>query len=59
MRLGEENIELEKRRVGDVVVLDLSGRLTLGDNSTRLKDTINSVLHDGTRNILLNLGDVS
>ena len=52
-------MELEERRVGNVVVLDLSGRLTLGDDSTRLKDKINSVLHDGTRHILLNLGDVS
>ena len=52
-------MKLDERRVGDVVVLDLSGRLTLGDNSERLKDKINSMLHDGTRNILLNLGEVT
>ena len=52
-------MELEERRVGDVVVLDLNGRLTLGDDSTRLKDKINSVLHDGSQHILLNLADVS
>ena len=43
----------------DVVVLDVSGRLTLGDDSTRLKDKINSVIQQGSRQILLNLGDVS
>ena len=36
-----------------------AGRLTLGDESRRLKDKINSVLQDGIHDILLNLGDVS
>ena len=52
-------MELQERRVGDVVVLDLGGQLTLGEASTRLKDKIYSVLHEGSRRILLNLGDVS
>jgi anti-sigma B factor antagonist len=52
-------MEVDERQVGDVVVLDLNGRLTLGDNSVQLKDKINSALLDGTRHILLNLGDVS
>ena len=52
-------MKMEARHVGDVVVLDLNGQLTLGDNSLQLKDKINSALLDGTRDILLNLGDVS
>ena len=52
-------MELAERRIGEVVVLDLSGRLTLGTDSMRLKDKINSVIHQGSRQILLNLGDVS
>ena len=52
-------MDLQERRVGNTVVLDLSGRLTLGDESTRLKDKINSVLQEGIHDILLNLGDVS
>ena len=52
-------MKVDLRRVGDVVVLDLVGQLTLGDNSLQLKDKINSALLDGTRDILLNLGDVS
>ncbi len=52
-------MELQERHVGDVVVLDISGQLTLGDDSVRLKDKINSALHQGSRDILLNLGGVS
>ncbi len=52
-------MELQERHVGDVVVLDISGQLTLGDDSVRLKDKINSALYQGSRNILLNLGGVS
>jgi len=52
-------MELRERRVGDVVILDLGGRLTLTDGSTRLKDKINSVVMEGGRKILINLGDVT
>ena len=52
-------MELQERHVNDVVVLDISGQLTLGVDSTRLKDKINSALHQGSRNILLNLGGVT
>jgi len=52
-------MELTERRAGDVVVLDLSGRLTLTDGSVRLKDKINSVIHEGGRKILINLGQVT
>ncbi len=52
-------MELQERHVGDVVVLDISGQPTLGDDSVRLRDKINSALHQGSRNILLSLGGVS
>lgn len=52
-------MELHERHIGNVVVLDLEGELTLGAESTRLKDKINSVLHAGIRNILVNLGGVT
>ena len=52
-------MELQERHVGDVVVLDLSGQLTLSaDGSERLKDKINSLLQQGLRDILVNLGEV-
>jgi anti-sigma B factor antagonist len=52
-------MEMRERRVGDVVVLDLGGRLTSDEGSMRLKDKINSLLHQGSHNILINLGDVT
>ena len=52
-------MELQERHIGNVVVLEISGQLTLPDGSVRLKDKINSVLHEGSRNIVLDLGDVA
>jgi len=44
--------------VGSVVVLDLSGRIMVGENDGRLKDKVNSLIFQGHHYILLNLGDV-
>ena len=52
-------MELQERHVGEVVVLDLSGELTLADGSERLKDKINSLLQQNLGDILINLGEVS
>jgi len=45
--------------VGDVAVIDVSGRITLGEGSSNLRDGIRELLAKGQRKILLNLGDVS
>jgi anti-sigma B factor antagonist len=47
------------RHVGDVVVVDISGRLTLGDGSGMIRNTIKDLVTAGERRILLNLKDVS
>ena len=52
-------MKVQERRIGDVVVIALSGQLTLGDGDVRLKDKINSLLLEGVRNIVLDLGDVT
>ena len=52
-------MELHERRVGDVIVLDIRGKLTLMNGIERLKDTINNVLHEGACRVALNLRDVS
>lgn len=46
------------RRVGNVDIIDLSGRITLGENSGILRDEIRSLLAQGQKNILLNMGGV-
>src|SRR5437867_6001923 len=51
-------MQIEERAVGDVVVLDLKGKITLGEGDEILKDKVNSLLNQGQRKIVLNLADV-
>ena len=51
-------MQIEERAVGDVVVLDLKGRVTLGDGDELLKDKVNSLVNQGQRKIVLNLAGV-
>jgi anti-sigma B factor antagonist len=47
------------RDAGSVTVLDLSGRITLGEGSALLRSTIRELLSDERFNILVNLGDIN
>jgi anti-sigma B factor antagonist len=51
-------MQIEERVVGDVTILDLKGKITLGEGDEALKDKINSLVLQNRRRILLNLGDV-
>ncbi len=51
-------MQIDERRVGDVVVLDLKGRVMLGEGDEILKDKINSLLNQGQKKLILNLADV-
>jgi anti-sigma B factor antagonist len=51
-------MQIEERAVGDVVVLDLKGRVTLGDGDELLKDKVNSLVNRGFKKIVLNLAEV-
>jgi anti-sigma B factor antagonist len=51
-------MQIEERSVGDVKVLDLKGRVTLGEGDELLKDKINSLLNQGHKKIVLNLAEV-
>jgi anti-sigma B factor antagonist len=50
---------IEQRSVGSVVVLDLGGKLVLGEGSGLLKDKVQSVVFQGQKQILLNLSGVA
>ena len=53
-------MHISERTVGDVVIVDLSGKVTLGDGGdVVLKDKMQSLLQQGRKNVLLNLGEVS
>ena len=47
------------RRTGDVAIVDLSGRLTLGEGSGTLRSTIKDLVAQDQKKILINLKDVS
>src|SRR5271156_4898223 len=51
--------KLNTRRVGDVTVVDISGRITLGEGSSVIRDEIHTLTDKGTKKVLLNLGDVT
>jgi len=51
-------MQIEQRAVGDVTVLDLKGRVTLGEGDELLRDKVNSLLNQGLKKIVLNLADV-
>ncbi len=51
-------MDIEERAVGDVMILDLKGKLTIGDGDELLKDKINSLIQQGHKKLLLNLEGV-
>ena len=53
-------MQISERTVGDVVIVDVSGKITLGDGGdVILKDKMRSLVQQGHKKVLLNLGDVS
>ncbi|HYL12324.1 MAG TPA: STAS domain-containing protein [Terriglobales bacterium] len=46
------------RQVGDITILDLSGRITLGEDTVVLRETVRDLLDKGSKKLLLNLGQV-
>jgi len=51
-------MQITERVVGDVMVVDLKGKITLGEGDELLKDKVNSLVNQGHRKILLNLAEV-
>lgn len=51
-------MQIEQRTVGSVMILDLKGKITLGEGDEALKDKINSLILQGHKKMLLNLADV-
>ncbi len=47
------------RRVGDVTVVDLNGRFTIADAPGLIRSTVVGALESGSRNVLLNLAQVT
>jgi anti-sigma B factor antagonist len=52
-------MKVSTRQVDGVAVVDCSGRITLGEGSVVLRDTVRELLGKGNKKILLNLADVN
>jgi anti-sigma B factor antagonist len=52
-------MQIAERDSGSVTILDLSGKVTLGEGDNLLKDKLNSLLHQGKKKVLLNLAQVN
>ena len=52
-------MKASNRQVGDVTIVDLSGRITLGEGSVVLRETVQDLISKSKNKILLNLGDVT
>ena len=53
------SVKLTTRQVGDVTVVDVAGRITLGEGSSVLRDALRDLVSKNQKKILLNLGEVS
>ena len=58
---GDINMSMKvaTRQVDGVTILDLSGRITLGEGSVTLRDAVHDVLAKGSKKILLNLENIN
>ena len=53
------SVKLTTRQVGDVTVIDVAGRITLGEGSSALREALRDLVSKNQKKILLNLGDVT
>ena len=53
------SIDFTTRQSDDITIVDLKGRITLGEGSVTVRDTVHDLLSKGQKRILLNLGDVN
>ncbi len=51
-------MQIEERALGEVMILDVTGKLTIGDGDELLKDKINSLIQQGRKKLILNLEGV-
>jgi len=52
-------MKIETRTVNDVTILDMHGKITIGEGSAEIRNRVRDLLQAGRKKILLNLGDVS
>jgi anti-sigma B factor antagonist len=53
------SVKLTTRQVGDVTVIDVAGRITLGEGASTLRDALRELVKKDQKKILLNMKDVT
>lgn len=53
------SLTINKRQVNGVVIVDLDGRISLGESNTELHQSLRHLVAEGKRNVLLNLAKVT
>ena len=51
-------LNIRERQAGDVTILDMEGKITIGEGSVSVRSAIRRLLEEGKKKILLNLGGV-
>jgi anti-sigma B factor antagonist len=51
-------MHIEERAVGDVTILDLKGKMTLGEGDEMLRDKVGNLVNEGKQKLILNLDGV-
>jgi len=51
-------LNVSERQAGDITILDMNGKVTIGEGSVALRSAIRRLLGEGKKKILLNLGNV-
>jgi len=51
-------MHIQQRSVGDVTIIDMGGKMTLGEGDELLRDKVNSLVQQGQKRIVLNLAEV-
>jgi anti-sigma B factor antagonist len=53
------DMKIETRTVGDITILDCSGKITLGEGTMAVRNTVRDILKNNGKKIILNLADVN
>lgn len=51
-------MHIHERAVGNITIIDVNGRMTLGEGQELLRDKVNSLIQQGQKNLVLNLAEV-
>ncbi len=53
------DVKISERHSGDVIVLDLAGKITMGEGNVSLRSAIRRLVEEGKKKVLLNLAQVN